>query len=145
MIPCMNYYRFGLCWWHSASGKYTRPGWIPAAGSEAGSTSFHVNADKMECMCFNQSDNVSTLNAGSLKLVEKFTHLRSNISSTENDINMWQVKACTAIDRLLIIWKSDQANEIKHNFFKAEVVSILLYGCTTRMLIKHREKDSELY
>ena len=29
-IPCRNYYGRGLCWWHSASGKYTRPSQIPA-------------------------------------------------------------------------------------------------------------------
>ena len=29
-IPCTNYYRCGLHWWHSASGKYTCPGWISA-------------------------------------------------------------------------------------------------------------------
>ena len=26
-----NDYGRRLCWWHSATGKYTRPGWIPAA------------------------------------------------------------------------------------------------------------------
>ena len=29
-IPCTNYYEHGLHWWHSTSGKYTCPGWIPA-------------------------------------------------------------------------------------------------------------------
>ena len=69
----------------------------------------------------------------SLKSLDKFTYLGNSISSTENDINMWLPKAWTAIDRLLIIWKSDLSDKIKHNFFQVAVVSILLYNCT-RML-----------
>ena len=60
----------------------------------------HVNADKTDFMCFNQRGNFSTLDGWSLKLVDKFTCLGSNISSTENDINTRLAKAWTAIDRL---------------------------------------------
>ena len=45
-----------------------------------------------------------------------------------------------AIDRLLVIWKSDLTNEMKRSFFQAAVVSILLYGCTTWTLAKRMEK-----
>ena len=44
----------------------------------------HVNTDKTEYMCFNQGDDISTQNGGSLKLVDKFTYLGSSISSTKN-------------------------------------------------------------
>ena len=53
----------------------------------AGDIGIHVNADKTEYMCFNQKRDISTLNGCSLKLVGKFTNLRSSISS-ENNINM---------------------------------------------------------
>ena len=106
----------------------------------AGSIGLHVNADNTEYMCFNQSGDISTLSGGPLKLVDKFTYLRSSISSTENDINTWIAKAWTAIDRLSVIWKSDLSNKIKCNFFRAVVVSILQYGCTTWTLTKHIEK-----
>ena len=43
-----------------------------------------MNADKTEYMCFNQGD-ISTLNGGSLKIVDEFTFLDSNVSSTESD------------------------------------------------------------
>ena len=33
----------------------------------------HINADKMEYMCFNQTDDISTLDGSSLKLVDRFT------------------------------------------------------------------------
>ena len=93
----------------------------------------------MEYMCFNQNGDISILNDGSLKLVDKFTYLGSSISSTKNDISIWLVKAWTAIDRLLVIWKLDLSDKIKRNFFRAAVMSIL-YGCTSWMLTKHREK-----
>ena len=38
----------------------------------ASGISLHVNADKTECMCFNQTGDISTLNGNSLKLVDKF-------------------------------------------------------------------------
>ena len=67
----------------------------------------HVNAHKTEYMCFNQTGDISTLNGSSLKLVDKFTYLGSSASSTETDISTRLIKACTAINRLSVIWKSD--------------------------------------
>ena len=63
----------------------------------------HVNAHKTEYMCFNQISDISTLDGASLKLVDKFTYLRSSVSSTEKDIDSRLTKAWTAIDRLSII------------------------------------------
>ena len=91
-------------------------------------------------MCYNQMGNITTLDGASLRLVDKFTYLGSSVSSTENDIDTRLTKAWTAIDRLSIIWKSDLTDEMKHSFFQAAVVSILLYGCTTCTLTKRLEK-----
>ena len=77
-------------------------------------------------MFFNQGD-ISTLSNGSLKFVDKFMYLGSSVLSTESDINMHLAKAWTAIDKLLIIRKTNLFDEIKQNFFQAAVVSILLY------------------
>ena len=68
----------------------------------AGGIGLHMNADKTEYMCFNQKVEISTLGGSSLKLMDKFTYLWSSISSTENDINMWLVKAWTASQIYLI-------------------------------------------
>ena len=87
-------------------------------------------------MCYNQTGDISTLDGISLKLVDKFTYLGSSVSSTEKDIDTRLTKAWTAIDKLLIIWKSDLTDKIKRSFFQAVVVSILLYGCTTWTLTK---------
>ena len=91
-------------------------------------------------MCYNQTGDISTLDGTSLKLVDKFTYLGSSISSAEKDIGTQLTKAWTAIDRLSIIWKSDLTNKMKHCFFQAAVVSILLYGCITWTLTKRLEK-----
>ena len=82
----------------------------------------------------------TTLDGTSLKLVDKFTYLGSSVSSTEKDIDTRLTKACTAIDRLSIIWKSDLTDKMKRSFFQAAVVSTLLYGCTTWTLTKRLEK-----
>ena len=100
----------------------------------------HVNAHKTEYMCYNQTGDISTLDGTSLKLVDKFTYLGSNVSSTEKDIDTRLTKAWTAIDRLSIIWKSDLTDKMKRSFFQAAVVSILLYGSTTWTLTKQLEK-----
>ena len=83
----------------------------------AGGIGIHVNADKMEYICFNQRGNISTLRGGPLKQVDRFTYLRSSVSSTEKDINTQLTKAWEAINRLSVIWKSDLTNKIKHSFF----------------------------
>ena len=100
----------------------------------------HVNANKTEYMCYNQTGNITTLDGASLKLVNKFTYLGSSVSSTEKDIDTRLTKAWTAIDRLSIIWKSDLTDKMKRSFFQAAVVSILLYGCTTWTLTKRLER-----
>ena len=100
----------------------------------------HVNAHKTEYMCYNQTGDITTLDGTPLKLVDKFTYLGSNVSSTEKDIDTRLTKAWTAIDRLSIIWKSDLSDKMKCSFFQAAVVSILLYGCTTWALTKWLKK-----
>ena len=53
----------------------------------------HVNAHKMEYMCFNQTGDISTLGGSSLKLLNKFTYLGSSVSSTDKDIDTRLAKA----------------------------------------------------
>ena len=91
-------------------------------------------------MCYNQTGDISTLDGTSLKLIDIFTYLGSNISSNKKDIDTRLTKAWTAINRLLIIWKADLTDKMKCSFFQAAVVSILLYGCTTWTLTKWLEK-----
>ena len=85
-------------------------------------------------MCFNQRGNISTLNGRSMKLMDKITYRGSSVSSTETDTNTRLAKTLTAIDG------QDLTDKIKRSFFKAAVISILLYGCTTWTLSKCMEK-----
>ena len=106
----------------------------------AGGIGLHVNTDKTEYMCFDQKGDISILNGISQKLGDKLTYLGCSIWSTENDINIWQTKVWTAINRLSIICKSDLSDKINGNFFQAAIMSVLLYGCTTWMLTQFIEK-----
>ena len=85
----------------------------------------YVNANKTECMSFNQRGNISMLNGSSLKLVDKCTYLESSVSSTKTDINMRLAKVWKTIDRLSVIWKSDLTDKIKWqvNFSRWDPVS----------------------
>ena len=100
----------------------------------------HVNVHKTKYMCFNQTCDISTLGGSSQKLVDQFTYLRTSVSSTEKDIDMRLTKTWTAINRLLVICKSNLTDKMKRSFFQPAVVLILLYGCTTWTLTKRREK-----
>ena len=82
----------------------------------------HVNAHKTEYMCFNQTGHISTLDGTPLKLVDKFTYLGSSVSSTEKDIDTRVMTEWTAIDKLLIIWKSDLTDKMKPSCFQSAVV-----------------------
>ena len=53
----------------------------------AGSIGFYVNTNKTNLMRFKQKRAISTLSVNPLKLVDKFTYLGSNISSTESNVN----------------------------------------------------------
>ena len=97
----------------------------------AGGIGPHVNAHKTEYMCLNKTSEISTQGSWSLKQIDKFSYLWSSVSSTEKEIDTRLEKAWTAIDRLSVIWKSDLTDKMIRSFFKAAVVSILLYGCTT--------------
>ena len=83
----------------------------------AGGIGLHVNEDKTEYMYFNQRGDISTLKSGPLKPVDKFTYLRSSVSSTKKDINTRLAKTGTALNMLSVIWKSDRTNKIKRSFF----------------------------
>ena len=82
----------------------------------------HINSDKTEYMRFNKKGDTSILSGGSLKLVNVSNYLGSSVSSTENDINKRVAKTWSAIDRLWIIWKSNQSDKIKRYIFRAVVV-----------------------
>ena len=66
----------------------------------ASGISFYVKVNKIEHMYFKQELATSTLNCQTLKLVNQFTYLGSNISSTEICVNICLEKTWTAINGL---------------------------------------------
>ena len=106
----------------------------------AGGIDLSGYSDKTGFICFNQDGTIS-LNGEPLKSEDPSISLASNISSTEKDVNIRTVKVLTAIDSLSRLWKSDLSDEIKWDFFQDIAVSVLLYGCTTWILMKRLEKS----
>ena len=104
----------------------------------ASGIALHANAHKTEYICFNQTGDISTLDGSSLKLVDK--------SPTSEAVSYQPKKTSTrgkqGHGQLSIIRKSDLTDKMKRSFFQAEVVSILLYGCTTWTLTKRLEKKT---
>ena len=88
----------------------------------------------------NETEVVSTLSGKLLDLVDQFTYLDSNISSTERNVNICIEKAWVAMDNSSIIWKWNSSDKIKRYFFQAGTTSVRLYGDTTWILTKLMEK-----
>ena len=84
---------------------------------EAGVINIYVNANKAEFIYFKWKGAISTLSGKPLKVVDQFTYLGCNISSTECDVNICLAKAWASIDRLFIIRKSDLFEKRKQDFF----------------------------
>ena len=93
----------------------------------ASNIGLHDNTEMTEYMCFNQRGDISTLKGGPLKLLDKFTYLRSSVSATKKDINMWLAKAWTTIDRLSVIYKSDLTDKIKQFFSSSCCIDIAIW------------------
>ena len=90
-----------------------------------------MDSNKTEFMYSNQDGAICSLNGKSLKLVDKFQYVYSNISSTKRDNNIRISSTWTAIDKLTTIWKYDLSNKIKREFFQTVAELLLLYNCTT--------------
>ena len=102
-----------------------------------------MNANK-EFMHFKQRGVISIWSGKPLKLVDQFTYLGSNISSTESDVKLHIKKAWIAIDRLSI-WKSNlwwnTMGFLPNCGCIICVYNLLLYECTTWTLTKHWKKN----
>ena len=103
---------------------------IEEAASEIG---LYINAKKTEYIIINIENNtfeIRDLNGNLLKVVEDFKYLGSYIASTERDIEIKIGKAWGALNQLDKIWKSNLPKNLKKDFFRAAVESVLLYGST---------------
>ena len=102
----------------------------------------YVNARKTEFLCYNTTGTMKSLSGDNIKQQEEFVYLGEvNIASTKRDIEIRLGKAWRALDRLNKIWKSNLHANLKRDFFRATVESVLVYGSSTWTLTKHLEKS----
>ena len=71
---------------------------------------------------------MSSQNGERIKQDNDFKYLGSYIASTEHDIDVRIVKAWSALNQLTNIFKSRLSKNLKRNFFRAIVESVLVYG-----------------
>ena len=93
----------------------------------------YINANKTEFMCFKQKGVVSTLSGRPIKLVDQLTFLKNSNSSIESDVNLFLVKAWTAIDSLST---TDLLDKMKWESSQATTLLRIVYKCTTWVLTK---------
>ena len=75
-----------------------------------------------------------------------YRNTKVKVCSPDGDTDYFNIVAGvlpgdTLAPYLFIIWKSHLTDKMKRNFFQAEVMSILLNGCTTWTLTKHMKKS----
>ena len=75
-----------------------------------------------------------------IKQVLDFKYLGSYIAFTEHDVNIRLGKAWSALNQMDKIWESNLSGNLKRNFFRAAVESVLVYGSVSWMLTKKCEK-----
>ena len=102
----------------------------------------YINVSKTEFITHNQDESggITCLNGGEIKHVDDFKYLGSYIASTERDVNTKLGKAWGALNELNKIWKSNLPENLKINFFRAAVESVLANGSTTWTLTSSLEK-----
>ena len=103
-----NYNKCRLCRWSSTSFKYTCIACIVWTRQQETLVSTGT-----QIMCLKQQRAISTSSGKPLNLIDQFTYLGNNISSTESNVSIWIGKESTAIDRFMIIWKSGLSDKKK--------------------------------
>ena len=102
----------------------------------------YLNPDKTEFICENQDASVGmkSLADKHIKQVLDFKYLGSYIASTEHNVNIRLGKTWSTLNQLDKIWKSNLSDNLKRNFFRAAVESVLVYGSVSWTLTKKCEK-----
>ena len=83
---------------------------------------------------------MKSLNGKKIKQVEDFKYLGSYIASIEHNVNIRLGKAWDAPNELDKLWKSNLPSNLKRNFFRVTVETVLLYGSVSWTLTTHLEK-----
>ena len=94
-----------------------------------GTIGLHINCKEKEYMMFNQANTELKSQGGEiLKQVEDFKYLGSWIADSKRDTEVRIRLAWKALNKLDRIWKSKLKRELKIQFFRTTIESVLLYG-----------------
>ena len=89
----------------------------------------HINCKEKEYMMFNQANTELKSQGGELlKQVEDFKYLGSWIADSKRDMKVKIRLAWKVLSKLDRIWKSKLKTELKIQFFRTTIESVLLYG-----------------
>ena len=89
----------------------------------------HINCKEKEYMMFNQANTELKSQGGELlKQVEDFKYLGSWIADSKRDMEVRIKLAWKALNKLDRIWKLKLKRELKIQFFRTTIQSVLLYG-----------------
>ena len=89
----------------------------------------HINCKEKKYMMFNQANTELKSQGGELlKQVEDFKYLGSWIADSKRDMEVRIKLAWKALNKLDRIWKSELKRELKIQFFRTTIQSVLLYG-----------------
>ena len=113
---------------------------IESAAKEIG---LCINTDKTKYININQNNNMQMkIICGSLiNQVEDFKYLGSYIRSTKRYVNIRIAKAWVALNSMNTIWKLKLSKNLKRQFFRAAVESVLVYGSVTWTLTTALENN----
>ena len=117
--------------------------------TECGKVGLGLNAKKTKVMYFNvEKEDIETIDGKKIKqaIIEQsgeqdFKYLGSWINSKERDISVRKALAWQSLNKMKNVWKSNLADSIKLQLFRATAETILLYGSTTWSLSKADEKS----
>ena len=89
-----------------------------------------VNATKTKFISLNQNaaSGIKSLNGEIIDLENDFKYLGSFIASTKQDVNIRPGKAWAVLNGMNNIWESNLPDQLKRNFFRATVESVLVPG-----------------
>ena len=88
-----------------------------------------VNAKKTNSMSIKINADaviVKTRDGTQLEIIDDYNYIGAWVASAKRDIGIRRAKAWKALHNLKKVWKSNLANQMKHQFFVA--TSVMLYG-----------------
>ena len=100
----------------------------------------HINETKTEFITYKNNGDLYSSSGAKLKKVENFKYLGSHIANTQRDIENRIGQAWGAITKMKELWNSDIMKQLKIDFFRAAIESILISGSQCWTLTKTQEK-----